>query len=278
MTYPPTTPGYPPQPSGSYGAGPTFTPPGADLNKLPGYLTVVVALCGFAAYLASFGPVFTVDAPIGPFDGAELTGSGGGYPIVAALVAALLAAVSCLSKTKNYDEPVAAISVLAVMLVIAQVISKPTGFAIGWALWLVLLLTLCEAVSAVAVVLLRAGIITAPTPRRPYDYSPDYGSAEFSGQEYGQFRPQPGAYYGSYAGQPQQPAGPPPGYPSSYAGGYPPNPAPGGFVSPLASSGPPTPPTGFPSAGSPPSPSSGQHRASPDQQPQTPPSGSAPSS
>ncbi len=261
MTYPPTNPGYPPsQPPGAY--GPSFAPGEAGPSKLPFYLTVATVVLGLAAYLASFGPVFTVSAEIGPFGGAELTGSGGGYPIIAALVAALLAAVSLLPKAKNYDGVVAAVSVLAVLLVIAQVVSKPTGFSIGWALWLVLAFTLFQAVAAVAKLLLDAGVIAAPAPRPRYE------------QPFGQYGPPPGGYYGQPGPQgPPAPQRPP--YPSQY-GGYSSGPASGGFGS--AQSGSPTPPTGFPSFSPPPSAGSGQQPSGqPEQAPSSPPSGPTPS-
>jgi len=256
MTYPPTNPGYPSQPPGSYGAGPSFAPAEAGPAKLPVYLTVAVVVLGLAAYLASFGPVFTVNTQIGPFGGAELTGSGGGYPIIAALVAALLAAVGLLPKVKDFNAVVAAVSVLAVLLVVAQVVSKPVGFTVGWALWLVLAFTLLEAIAAVAVVLLEAEIISAPAPRPRYE-------------QYGQYGPPPGGYYGQ-AG-PQGPAQRP-GYPTQYPGGYPSGPSTGGFGAPGPQSGPPTPPTGFPSFSPPPSTGSGQQQQSPGQSGQQPPS------
>jgi uncharacterized membrane protein len=271
MTYPPNNPGYPPtQPQGAYGAaGPSFAPSDPGPSKLPLYLTIGVVVAGLVAYLASFGPVFTVTAELGPFGGAELTGSGGGYPVIAAVLAALLAAVSLVPKAKPYTAVVAAISVLAVLLVIAQVVSKPTGFSIGWALWVVLTFTILEAAAAVAALLLEAGVITAPAPRPRYD-------------QYGQYGPPPGGYYGQQIGQQPGPQGPGqrPGYPSQY-GGYPSG---GGFSAPGPQSGPPTPPTGFPSFSPPPSVGSGQQPApgQPGQQSQAPsapssPSGPAPS-
>lgn len=177
MTYPPNNPGYPPtQPQGAYGVtGPSFAQGEPGPSKLPFYLTIAVVVAGLAAYLASFGPVFTVTAELGPFGGAELTGSGGGYPVIAAVLAALLAAVSLVPKAKPYTAVVAAVSVLAVLLVIAQVVSKPSGFSIGWALWLVLAFTILEAIAAVAALLLEAGVITAPAPRPRYEQYGQYG-------------------------------------------------------------------------------------------------------
>lgn len=267
MSYPPTNPGYPQsQPPGPYGApGPSFAPAEAGPNKLPLYLTVAVVVLGLAAYLASFGPVFTVSAELGPFGGAELTGSGGGYPIIAAVLAALLAGVSLLPKVKSYSAVVAAVSVLAVLLVIAQLVSKPTGFSIGWALWLVLAFTLLEALAAVAVLLFESGIITPPAPRPRYD--------QFGGQ----YGPPPGGYYGQ--GPAQRP-----NYPSQQYGGYSSGPSTGGFGSVGPQNGPPTPPTGFPSFSPPPSVGSGQQQpehGQPGQQSQapssSPPSGPTPS-
>lgn len=266
MSYPPTNPGYPPtQPPGPYGApGPSFAPAEAGPSKLPLYLTIAVVVLGLAAYLASFGPVFTVSAELGPFGGAELTGSGGGYPIIAATVAALLAAVSLVPKAKSYSAVIAAVAVLAVLLVIAQLVSKPTGFSVGWALWLVLAFTLLEALAAVAVLLFESGVITAPAPRPRYD-------------QYGQYGPPPGGYYGQ--GPAQRP-----NYPSPQYGGYSSGPSTGGFGSAGPQNGPPTPPTGFPSFSPPPSVGSGQQQpehGQPGQQSQapssSPPSGPNPS-
>jgi len=266
MSYPPTNPGYPQaQPPGPYGApGPSFAPAEAGPSKLPLYLTVAVVVLGLAAYLASFGPVFTVSAELGPFGGAELTGSGGGYPIIAAVLAALLAAASLLPKVNSYSAVVAAVSVLAVLLVIAQLVGKPTGFSIGWALWLVLAFTVLEAVAAVAVLLFESGIVTPPAPRPRYD-------------QFGQYGPPPGGYYGQ--GPAQRP-----NYPSQQYGGYSSGPSTGGFGPVGPQSGPPTPPTGFPSFSPPPSVGSGQQQPEPGQPGQQsqapsspPPSGPSPS-
>ncbi|MCI4674695.1 DUF5336 domain-containing protein [Candidatus Mycolicibacterium alkanivorans] len=262
MSYPPTNPDYPPSqpPPGPYGAaGPSFAPAEAGLSRLPMYLTVAVVVLGLAAYLASFGPVFTVSAGLGPFAGAQLTGSGGGFPVIAAVLAALLAAVSLLPKAKNYTAVVAAVSVLAVLLVIAQLVSKPTGFSVGWALWLVLAFTLLEALAAVAVLLVESGIISPPAPRPRYD-------------QYGQYGPPPGGYYGQ--GPAQRP-----NYPSQYGGGYSSGPSTGGIGSVGPQSGPPTPPTGFPSFSPPPSVGSGQQQPAtgqPGQQSQAPSSSPSP--
>ncbi len=271
MTYPPNNPGYPPtQPQGAYGAaGPSFAPSDPGPSKLPLYLTIGVVVAGLVAYLASFGPVFTVTAELGPFGGAELTGSGGGYPVIAAVLAALLAAVSLVPKAKPYTAVVAAISVLAVLLVIAQVVSKPAGFSIGWALWVVLTFTILEAAAAVAALLLEAGVITAPAPR------PATTSTASTA------RPRVATTVSRLVSSPARRArvSVPVTRPSTAAT----RPA---AASPRTrpQSGPPTPPTGFPSFSPPPSVGSGQQPApgQPGQQSQAPsapssPSGPAPS-
>lgn len=260
MSYPPTNPGYPQtQPPGPYGGtgAPSYAQAEAGPSKLPFYLTIAVVVLGLAAYLASFGPVFTVSAELGPFGGAELTASGGGYPVIAAVLAALLAAVSLLPKAKTFSSVTAVIAVLAVLLVIAQLMSKPTGFQVGWALWLVLAFTLLEAFAAVTVLLFESGVVAPPAPRPRYE-------------QYGQYGPPPGGYYGQPG--PQGPAQRP-NYPSQY-GGYSSGPSAGGSGPAGPQYGPqngaPTPPTGFPSFSPPPSSGSGQQQPEPGQHSQAP--------
>ena len=232
MTYQPRNPGYPgPQQPAGYGA-PVLRPPGVRAegpSKLPVYLTGAVALLGFFAYLASFGPLFNINTNMGPFGGAELTASGMGYWTIAALIAALLAAVGLVDKGKSYTPVVAVVAVLGLLLVIGQVLNRPNGVSAGWALWLVLLLTLLQAGAAVAALLVENGVITAPAPRPRYD-------------AYGPYGPPPAGYYGQPGpqGSPQAPQG----YPGPYqGGGYP------GVSYGQPDDSPETPPTGFPSLG-----------------------------
>jgi hypothetical protein len=270
MTYPPTNPGYPPtQPAGPYGApAPSFAPAESGPSKLPLYLNVVVIVLGLAAYLASFGPILTLKAELGPFGGAELSGGGGGYPVVATLVAALLAAAALLPKARDYGGVIATASGVALLTAIATMVGRPTGFTVGWGLWVMVALTLLQTVAAVAALLLEAGIITAPAPRPRYE-------------QFGQYGPPPGGYYGQPGPQgPPQGMPPRPGYPTQYGGGYPSGPTSGGFGGLGAQSGPPTPPTGFPSFSPPPSAGSGQPSAQPEQSQapsSSPPSGPTPS-
>lgn len=227
MTYPPANPGYPAPQSVGYG-GPAGPAPAAGPGKAPTYLSAAVVGLGLAAYLASFGPLLSLNADVGPFGGAELTASGLSYWTVAALVAALLAAVAMLPKAaRSYTAVIAVAAVLGLLLVIGQVINRPSAVSVGWALWLVLLFTLLQAAAAVTALLFEAGVISAPAPRPRYD---QYG-------QYGQYGPPPGGYYGQpgAAGPPQ-----PPGYPAQY--GYP-----AGSYGVPDNSSTDTPPTGFPS-------------------------------
>jgi Family of unknown function (DUF5336) len=264
MSYSPGHPGYPPaQPGPSYqGANPSFAQPEAGESKLPVYLTIAVAALGLVAYLASFGPMFTVGAEVGGGGGERLGDSG--VPVALSVLAALLAGLSLLPKAKSYLNVVAAIVVLSTLLVIAETLNAPSGVSIGWALWLILVCSVFQAIAAVAAVLLDAGVITPPARRPKYDPYAQYG-------QYGQYGPygggqQPQGSY--YPGAQQQPAAPS-GYGAQY-GGYPPasqsptqnaipTPSSGGFGGQPSGGhpgahpqGPSTPPTGFPSFSPPP--------------------------
>ncbi|OBI88276.1 DUF5336 domain-containing protein [Mycobacterium asiaticum] len=263
MTYSPGTPGYQQsQPPGSYGTpntpAPAQTEPGE--SKLGVYLTIAVAALGLLAYFFNFGPVFTYGNDLGG-SGGELFGEFA-LAVVVAVLAALLAGVSLLPKAKSYVTIVAVLSVLAVLLVISATFNKPNAYSTGWALWIVLVLIVFEAVAAVAALLLDAGVITAPAPRPKYDPFGGYGQYG----QYGQYGGQPGGYYGQPGAQ--QPAQNPAGYGSQYGGGYSssPNPQSGGFPAQQPAQSPPqqqqqgpthTPPTGFPSFSPPPPVSAG---------------------
>jgi hypothetical protein len=207
---------------------------------LPLYLQVAVAVLGLATYLASFGPTLTVsDSELGGFTGDI------GLAVPLAMLAALLAAVGLLPTAKNYAALVGVIAVLGALLVIARAITKDDMFVVGWGLWLVLIFNVVQAIVAVSMLLLDAGVLTAPVAKPKYDPYAQYGLAPGTG------------YYGQ---GPQQS-----GYPSY--GGYPSGPLTGGFGSTSAppsgafgtgpqqsqQHGSPTPPTGFPSLGTPPS-------------------------
>lgn len=221
MTYPPATPGYPaPQQPGGY-SGPAGPGPSAGTGKPPTYLTAAVVGLGLAAYLASFGPLLSINTEMGPFGGAQFTASGLSYWTVATLIAALLAAVGLLPRQpRTYTAVIAVTAVLALLLVIGQVINRPSAVSVGWALWLVLLFTLLQAAAAVTALLFETGVLTAQARRPRYD-------------QYGQYGPPPGYY-----GQPGAP-GQRPGYPAQY--GYPAV----GYGQPDTSNTD-TPPNGFP--------------------------------
>ena len=267
MSYPPTNPGYPQtQQPGPYGApGPSFAPAEAGPSKLPLYLTVAVVVLGLAAYLASFGPVFTVSAELGPFGGAELTGSGGGYPIIAATLAALLgrgepaAQGQGLQRRRRGGVGARGASGHRPVGEQADRLLDRLGAVAGAGVHA------AGSAAAVAVLLFESGVITPPAPRPRYD--------QFGGQ----YGPPPGGYYGQ--GPAQRP-----NYPSQQYGGYSSGPSTGGFGSAGPQNGPPTPPTGFPSFSPPPSAGSGQQQPEPGQPGQhsqapssSPPSGPSPS-
>lgn len=254
MTYPPGNPGYQSaQPPGAYGgSNPSFAKSVDNTSQLPRYLQLAVVALGLAAYLASFGPLVTVTSggSAGPVGRISLV-------VPLAVLAALLAAVGLLPKAKNYAPVVAVLTTMAVLLAIARIVNHSAGVSIGWALWLVLAFVVAQAAAAVGILLLDAGVVTAPAPRPKYDPYAGYGL------------PPGGGYYS----QPGQPSGPQSRGPyqapqqSGYAsyGGYPTGPATGGFGAPSGPStggfstgsqpadpqGPPTPPTGFPGFGAP---------------------------
>ncbi len=275
MTYSSGGPGYPPGqqpttqfavPSQRFGRAPEPAPAPApeSAGKLPVYLSAVVVVLGLAVYLSAFGPVFTISNSEFPQLGtASGTSLGVGLAVLASILAGALAGVSLIPKQKGYLGVVAAVSTVAFLLVLAEVINKPGGVSIGWALYLVIAFTVLQAGSAIAALLFDTGVLTAPEPRAAYEQQPP--------QHYGQYGG-PGSYYGQapLGGQPPlghqpPPQGPPApqrgGYPPQYGGGYssgPSTPSSGGY-SPSGSqggpsssqSGPPTPPTGFPAFGQP---------------------------
>lgn len=265
MTYSPGSPGYPPAnqpttqfsaPTQHFGKVPEQPAAGEGPNKLPAYLLMVVAALGLLVYLCNFGPIFEVSASDFLGQGGTVSGStlGIGLAVISALTAGLLAGVTLLSKGRTYVAIAAVLSVLALLLVIAELINKPSEASIGWALYALIVLSLLQAGSAVAALLFDTGVLTPPTPRPKYDQQQQYGQYGGPGPYYGQ--PHSGAHQpqqlhtGSHQQAPQQQR---PGYPSQYGGGYPGagGPSTGGFQSSGQQSGPPTPPTGFPTYGQP---------------------------
>lgn len=246
MSYPqgpPGSPGYPPaqqQPTTQYSAptqqfGKVSEPAPTSAegpSSLPVYLTAAVFALGLLVYLSTFFPLFAANADF--FTPIQLV-----VGVVASLLAALIAGVSLLPKQKASPAVAAVLSVLGFLLVIGMVLTSGDGVSLDIGLYLIIAFTVLQAIIAVAVLLFDAGVITPPAPRPKYE------------QQYGQY----GApYYGPphHGGPPQQ--GLPqqrPGYPSQY-GGYPGGPSTGGFAG-APQGGPPTPPTGFPTYGQPPS-------------------------
>jgi hypothetical protein len=249
MTYSQGSPGYPPaQPPGSYSATtPSFAKTDEGPSKVPVYLSAAVLVLGLAAYLASFGPTFSISTQFGEVIGEGVAGPIL-YTVMLAVLAGLLAGVGLLPKGSKFTAAAAVIAVVSALMLVYLLVSKPDGVSIGWALWLVLGLTVLQAIAAVGALLLESGVITPPAPRPKYD-------------PYSQYGPPPGGYYGQQTPQhqqhgPQQTVGQRPGgYP--YGGGYQSGPSTGGFsaLGPQSGQqqGPPTPPTGFPSFSPPPS-------------------------
>ena len=178
------------------------------------------------------------------------------------LFAALFAVIALLPKQGNYLPVVTTTSVVGFLLIVWDLIKG--GQAAGWALIVIVVLSALQTVVAIAALLLDAGVITPPAPRPKYDPYQPYG----------------GGYYAqpSFSGPPSGPQpqrtpqgfGPTPGYPPQF--GYPGGPPGSGFptqqipTQQIHQTGPPTPPTGFPTYAQPPS-----APASSEQQPASPP-------
>jgi hypothetical protein len=180
MTYPPSSSGYPPsqQPTTQFSA-PTqqFGKPeqasaqspavaAAGPSKLPFILLAAIGVLGLLVYLFSFGPQFKIESTDFPQLGSATgTSLGLGLAVVAALLSALIAAASLLPNQKAPVGIIAAVAVLAFLLVIAEVIQTPEGVSLGWALYVVIFLTLVQAALGIGALLLDAGIITAAATR-----------------------------------------------------------------------------------------------------------------
>ena len=246
MTYPPGSPGYPPAqqpttqfaaPTQQFGKSPDATPTAEGPSKLPVYLTAAVAALGLAVYLSSYGPLFEASAD---FFTPTLLDLG----VVASLLGGLIAGVGLVPKQKAAPALVAVLSVLGFLLAVAIVLTAPQGVNVKWGLYLIIAFGVVQAIVAVAVLLFDAGVIAPPVARPRYEQQQQYG--QYGGPYYGQPH-QPGPQH--QQGPPQQQRH---GYPSQYGGGYPGGPSTGGF-SAGQQGGPPTPPTGFPTYGQPPS-------------------------
>lgn len=253
MTYPPSSSGYPPsqqpttqfsaptqqfgklehQPATQTPATTAATPDGP--SKLPFILLAAIAVLGLLVYLFSFGDVFTIESTDFPQMGtATGTSQGVVMAVIAALVSGLIAAASLLPKQRAPIGVIAAVAVLAFLLVLAEIIQKPEGVSIGWALYVVILLTFLQSAVAIGALLLDSGIIAAPAPKPKYQQQPNYGPYGQPSQYYGQHAPHQG-------GQQQRPP-----YPGQYGGYSGSGSSTGGFAPIGQHGGPPTPPTGFP--------------------------------
>ena len=285
MTYPPSSSGYPPsqQPTTQFSAptqqfgkvdqpsaqAPASAAAATGPSKLPFILLAAIAVLGLLVYLFSFGPQFKIESTDFPQLGSATgTSLGLGLAVVAALLSALIAAASLLPKQKAPVGIVAAVAVLAFLLVLAEIIQTPDGVSLGWALYVVIFLTLLQAALGIGALLLDAGIISAPVPKPKKYEQPQYGQYGAPNQYYGQHAPHQG-------GQQQRPP-----YPGQYGGGYSGGSSSGGYAAIGQQSGPPTPPTGFPTYSQPqatPSAPSGQAPVQPQSSSSSDQSGHSPS-
>jgi hypothetical protein len=263
MTYPPNS-GYPPsqQPTTQFSAPtqgfgkveqtstpggsqtPAATTAAAGPSKLPFFLLAGVAALGLLVYLFSFGDVFTIESTDFPQMGsASGTSQGVVMAVVAALVAGLIAAASLLPKQRAPIGVIAAVSVLSFLLTLAEIIQKPEGVSIGWALYALIVLTFLQSAVSVGALLFDAGIVKAPAPKPKYEQQqqPSYGPYGQPSQYYGQHTGQQVPHQGAAQQRPQYPGQGQ--YGGGYSGG---SSASGGFAPIGQQGGPPTPPTGFP--------------------------------
>lgn len=277
MSYPQGPPGYPPgqQPNAQFSAPtqqfakvPESAAADAGPNNLPGYLATAVAVLGILVYLASFGEQFTVGTEI------VITPLRIDIALAASVLAALVAGVSLLPKQTPRPAVFGILSLLSFLLITSIVLTAPSAVSIGWGLYLVVAFTAIQAIVGIGALLLDAGIITAPAPKPKYEQPQHY--SQYPGGYYGQPQGQPQHGAPNYPQAPQQQR---PGYPTPYGGsGYPSTgPSTGGFPAASPSgqsdqSGPPTPPTGFPTYGQPPASNTpttqvpSQHQSSPSSQ------------
>ena len=123
-------------------------------------------------------------------------------------------------------------------------LTAPQGVEIDWGLYLIIAFTLVQAIVAVAALLFDAGVITAPAPKPSYEQQQQYGQYGGPGPVLRPARTSTRA--AAPAGSSSAPA-----TRRQYGGGYPGGPSTGGFSAIGQQSGPPTPPTGFPTYGQP---------------------------
>ncbi len=92
-------------------------------------------MLGLLVYLFSFGDVFTIESTDFPQMGSATgTSQGVVMAVVAALVAGLIAAGEPAAQARAPIGVIAAVAVLSFLLALAEIIQKPEGVSIGWAL------------------------------------------------------------------------------------------------------------------------------------------------
>jgi Family of unknown function (DUF5336) len=233
MTYSTGGPGYPPpQQPNPYGSPPpTPTTQFAKTEEGPGNWPMI--LLGVVIALSLIGYLVSFFPNV----------ANDNLVRVALVLAGLLATVDLLPKQRDYTAVVSVIASIGFLLAISNIYNGSSG----WAWIAIIVLTGLQALAAVGALLLEAGVITVPAPRPKYEQYPPYGA--------------PGQYYGQ---PPQQTYTQPPAYPGY--GGYPG--APAAVYPPPPQAGPPTPPTGFPTYGQPPTPTPAPAPGPEDNQPQ----------
>ena len=221
------------------------------------YLTAAVAALGLAVYLSSFGPLFTASAD---FFTPTLLDLG--------VVASLLGGAACRRRPGAQAEAAARAPGGAV----------GTGLPAGdrdradrarrhrhrLGLYLIIAFSVVQAIVAVAVLLFDAGVITPPAPRPNYEQQQQY--SQYGGRPVLRTAQQPGAAApaaGHATAAPWLPVAVRRWLPGRPVDRRIPERPQGGHQS-----GPPTPPTGFPTYGQPPSSNAPTHTGAGAAQPQ----------
>ena len=135
--------------------------------------------------------MFTIESTDFPQMGsASGTSQGVVMAVVAALVAGLIAAASLLPRQKAPSASSPPSPCWRSCSLLAEIIQKPEGVSIGWALYVVIVLTFLQSAVAIGALLLDAGIVKAPVPKPKYEQQQ---------QNYGGPYGQPNQYYGQQA-------------------------------------------------------------------------------
>ncbi len=212
---------------------------------MPFILLAAVAVLGLLVYLFSFGPAVHDREHRLPADGQRQRHVAGcsASPSSRRSSPRLVAAASLLPKQKAPVGVIAAVAVLAFLLVLAEIIQKPEGVSIGWALYVVI----CPDVPA------GRARDRRPAARRGHHLGAGAEAevAEVQQPQYGQYgsRTSTTASTRAHQGGPSSSVSP---TRASTAAATPAARPPAVAIAAIGQqSGPPTPPTGFPTYGQP---------------------------